>query len=270
MTRIAAIAAFALMNAPATAGQGLDRTEVFDLFSRAKELYRQANEAMARDPDEARELYRRAAMRFERIVDEGGVRNGGLYYNIGNAWFRMGDLGRAILHYRRALLYAPNDSNLQQNLSYARSKRRDRIEPKAETHVLRTLFFWHYDLAARTRLVLFAAAFGAVWVLAALLLFRRSTAVRWGLVIAAGLSALLLGSLTIEAAVSSRTVAGVVLADEVVARKGDAETYQASFKEPLHTGTEFDVVEDRGDWLQVDLADGRRCWLPRQSVGLVR
>jgi tetratricopeptide (TPR) repeat protein len=209
-------------------------------------------------------------MRFERIVDDGGVRNGRLYYNIGNAWFRMGDLGRAILHYRRALLYTPNDPNLQQNLAYARSKRRDRVEPKAETRVLRTLFFWHYDLAARTRLMLFAVAFGAVWVLAARMLFRRGTALRWGCFVAVGLSVLLLGSLTIEAAVSSRTVAGVVLADEAVARKGDAETYQASFKEPLHAGTEFDVVEDRGEWLQVDLADGRRCWLPRQSVGLVR
>jgi tetratricopeptide (TPR) repeat protein len=269
MRPIAAVAAFALLNAAAR-GQAIDRTEVFDLFSQAKELFRQANEAMATNPDEARDLYRRAAMRFERIAGDGGVRNGRLYYNIGNAWFRMGHLGRAILNYRRALLYAPNDSNLQQNLSYARSKRRDRVEPKAETRVLRTLFFWHHDLGTRTRLVLFAVAFGAVWALAGLMLFRRGTALRWGLVVAVGLSVLLLGSLAIEAAVSSRTVAGVVLADEVVARKGDAETFQASFKEPLHAGTEFDVVEDRGEWLQVDLADGRRCWLPRQSVGLVR
>jgi len=74
----------------------------------------------------------------------------------------------------------------------------------------------------------------------------------------------------VEAAAASQNTAGVVLADEAIARKGDAETFQASFKEPLHAGTEFDVVEDRGDWLHVELADGRRCWLPRTSLELVR
>jgi len=248
----------------------MDRTEISDLFSQAKDFFRQANAAMATDADGARELYRKAAMRFQRIADEGGVRNGKLDYNIGNAWFRMGDLGRAILHYRRAMLTTPNDPDLRQNLAYARAQCRDHIEARQETRVLRTLFFWHYDLPPRTRLTLFAIAFLSLWLLASVRLFRRATALRWGMIISVGLSALLLGSLVVEAAMTARSVAGVVLAEEAVARKGDAETYQVSFKEPLHAGTEFDVIEDRGEWLQADLADGRRCWLPRQSVGLVR
>ena len=54
------------------------------------------------------------------------------------------------------------------------------------------------------------------------------------------------------------------------ARKGDADTYEAAFTEPLHAGTEFVLVEDRGDWVQAELSDGRRCWLPARAVGLVR
>ena len=82
---------------------------------------------------------------------EGGIENGKLYYNLGNVYFRMNDIGRAILNYRRAESYIPNDPNLHQNLSYARSRRLDEIEERQKTKVLRTLFFWHYDLSGWTR-----------------------------------------------------------------------------------------------------------------------
>jgi hypothetical protein len=63
---------------------------------------------------------------------------------------------------------------------------------------------------------------------------------------------------------------GVIVAEEVVARKGDSETYEPSFQEPLHAGTEWTLVERRGDWFHVELPDSRRCWLPADSVELVR
>ena len=62
----------------------------------------------------------------------------------------------------------------------------------------------------------------------------------------------------------------MVLAEEVIARKGDSDTYEASFQDPLHAGTEFVLVEERGHWIHVELPDGRRCWLPSRDVGLVR
>ena len=62
---------------------------------------------------------------------------------------------------------------------------------------------------------------------------------------------------------------GVILADEVIARKGNSETYQPSFEAPLHAGTEFELIEKRKDWYLINLADGRKCWLPQHSVGLI-
>ena len=55
----------------------------------------------------------------------------------------------------------------------------------------------------------------------------------------------------------------------VVARKGDGEGYQPSFTGPLHAGTEFALIEERGEWRHVELHDGRRCWLPEKSSELV-
>lgn len=53
---------------------------------------------------------------YESLVREHGVVNGYLFYNLGNAYFRSGDLGRAILNYRRAQRLVPRFSDLARNL----------------------------------------------------------------------------------------------------------------------------------------------------------
>jgi len=73
-------------------------------------------------------------------------------------------------------------------------------------------------------------------------------------------------SLAIDARAAATLRDGVVVATEVIARKGDSETYEPSFKEPLHAGTEFRVREERAGWLQGELGDGRTCWLPEKAV----
>jgi len=254
---------------PCSRAASLSAGQAADLFSQGKQFFRQANDLAAKDPDKARDLYLKAAMRFERISSEGGVRNGKLYYDIGNAYFRMGDVGRAILYYRRAALFIRNDANLRQNLSYARSRRVDRIEEKQETKVLKTLFFWHYDLSSKVRLTLFTIFFAALFVVASVRLFVHRAGLVWLLVFCGGMAALLFGSLLAEEIAGARDISGVILSPEVVARKGDGETYQPSFKEPLHAGTEFKLIEDRKDWFWIELADGRRCWVPARTVGIV-
>lgn len=254
----------------ATAGFGatLDQSEINDLFSQGKEFFRQANQT--RDPQEAKDLYGKAVLRFERIIREGGVQNGKLYYNIGNAYFRMDDIGRAILNYRHAQQFIPNNLNLNQNLDYARQRRMDKIDEPQRTRVLKTLFFWHYDLSTGFRSFLFAVSFVLVWVVLGARLFVRKQFLNWTIGISALVSALFLLSLLVEMISLRSTRPGVILAEEVVARKGDSQSYERSFTEPLHAGTEFTLSEDRGDWYYIQLADGRRCWLPSKSVGLVR
>lgn len=259
----------ALFSVPPASCQGLSEEELQDLYSQAKQLFREGNEMAVRDRKAAVELYQRSVMRLERIVREGGVRNGKLYYNIGNTYFRMGRLGKAILNYRRAERYLPNDPNLHQNLEYARSRRLDKIEEKEKTKVLKTLVFWHYDLSLRTRSVVFLICFVGLWVGASIRLFLRAACPRWLLLCLGVISALFLSSLLYENVVQGREKPGVIVADEVVTRKGDGESYEPAFKEPLHSGTEFRVIEDRGEWYQIELRDGTRCWLPVKTVELL-
>jgi len=226
----------------------LDISQQHVLLNEANTLFDQANTLSATDPDAAKTLYEKAILRWERIVDEGGDRNGKLYYNLGNAYFLAGDLGRAILNYRRAERYIPNDPNLHQNLSYVGNQRTDHIDEPQRKRVLKTLFFWHYDLTTKTRAMLFAAFSLLFWASAAARLFIRRTSLTMLLVFSAILGASLFSSLTVEAVVHAHDLSGVILASEVIGRKGNSETYQPSFQEPLHAGTEFSLLEDRGEW----------------------
>ena len=239
------------------------------LFVEANHLFRQANELAPTNPVAAEDLYRRAALRFERLVKEGGVRNGRLFYNIGNAYFRTNDVGRAILNYRHAEQYIAGDPNLVQNIDHARSTRLDSFEETQETQVLKMLLFWHYDLSTRSRSILFALLGALFWVGASVRLFRSEWAPRLLLGLAGVPALLFLGSLLLEASVKANQTAGVILSQQVVARKGDGGSYEASFKEPLHAGAEFLWLEERGGWFHIELPDERRCWIPASSCELV-
>lgn len=264
------IGAIALCLSPDLGAAGLDDAEIADLFSQGKELFREANELAASDPQAADALYQKSALRLERIIREGGIENGKLYYNIGNAYFRTGDLGRAILNYLRAEQFIPQDENLQQNLQFARQRRTDKVEEQQQKVLLKTLFFWHYDLPVAVRTAIFAIAFAAIWIAASLRLFRPAPSLRWIIAASAAVAALFLGSLVAETIALRKSRPGVIVATEVVARKGDSESYEQSFQEPLHAGTEFELLEERAGWMQVELADRRQCWLPSSSVELLR
>jgi hypothetical protein len=253
----------------ASASERLSEDELYGHLESAEQAFRRGVELDQTDPAAAREMYERALLHYERLVRGDGVQNGRLYYNIANSYFRLGDLGRAILNYKRAALYIPQDENLEANLEYARSRRIDRIESRESDRIFKTLFFIHYDLPSRIKLAVFTVAFAFLWAMASILLFLRRPLLRALLVLSIVVSGLFLVSIAVEAVHASRSPAGVVTAREVVARKGDAETYQPSFTEPLHAGTEFEMMEERSVWRHIELGDGSRGWIPEAAGELV-
>ncbi len=266
MTVLAAV----IFSMPSVSFAALGKTQIADLFSEAKSMFHQADRLAVKDPVKSKDLYLKSIMRFERIIKEGKIHNGKLYYNVGNAYFRIKDIGRAILNYRRAMEYMPNDPNLRQNLTYAREKRLDKIEERQKTRIFKTLFFFHYDLSTKTRIIIFSSAFILLWLFAAIRLFIRKGFIAWGIVLSIVFAGLFAGSLTVEAVNIHRNRPGVIIDLQIVARKGNSETYAPSFKKPLHAGTEFRLVEKRKKWYQIELPDSRRCWVPAKGVELIR
>ncbi len=253
------------------AGDGADvllaDSELKEMLSEATEFFRQGVDLDTTDPAQAREYYSKALLRFERIV-QNGVRNGKVFYNIGNVHYQLGDVGRAVLNYRRAQVYMPDDQNLQENLSSALSKRRDLIEEKQEEKILKTLFFWHYDLSLRARLIIFGIFYILFFAALSVRIFKREWFTARTLAVLL-LPVVLFGGSLLAEIISPPAPGGVLTAREVIARKGDGVSYQPSFTEPLHAGTDFILIEDRGSWFHIELRDGRRCWVPGTTAALI-
>ena len=62
------------------------------------------------------------------------------------------------------------DENLIKNLNFVRSKRIDNIKEKDEKKILKTIFFWHYNMTGKTKVTMFIIFFVLLWVFASLLL----------------------------------------------------------------------------------------------------
>lgn len=71
--------------------------------------------------------YKTAIAEYLTILDK-DVESASLYYNLGNAYFESGDLGRAVLYFRRAQRLAPADEDLVHNLEFVREFSRIQME----------------------------------------------------------------------------------------------------------------------------------------------
>jgi hypothetical protein len=258
-----------LVTAATAAGDTLSREQIAALFSRANDAFRQANTAID-DVGKANSLYEKAILGYEKIIREGRIQNPKLYYNLANAYLLQNDLGRAILNYRRAEKLDKSNSDIQKNLAFARGRRIDKVEQKTETQIMQTLIFWHYDLGMRTKFIIAWTGFMVLCLtLTAAIWFGRKT----GLSVVAVISAVLLVcfavSVTIDGFTQATCLSGVIISPQVTAYQGDGPNYPASFKEPLHAGTEFVLLERRPGWLHIRLVNGSDGWVPQSDAELI-
>lgn len=234
------------------------------VFQEANVAFSQANKTRG---VEAEQLYDKAILGYKRLAEEGGISNAKLYTNLANTYLLRNDIGNSVLWYRRALQLEPANPEIAKNLAFARSKRLDKVDAPVQKRVLQTLLFWHYDLSLHTRFIIACASLGLLCcILSLTVLIGRRPYLTAGSVFAAILLVAMASSLVAEEL--TRTAGGVITASEIIARQGDGQNYPEAFKEPLHAGTEFTVLERRPGWVRFELADSSRGWLPSQSVEL--
>lgn len=239
------------------------------LCSEAEALFHEANEVSRVNTAQAFELCRKAAARYERVLLESNLQNSKIHYNLGNVYFRMQDIGRAILEYRRALQLDPNDSKLLQNLQFARASRQDQFKEPEQTRILKTLFFWHYDFSFYLRQTVFTTFFLLLWICAITCIWYRPMWLKTCLVFLLVVNISFAISLSLTFYQLRNEQYGVILTREVIARKGDGESYSPSFTDPLHAGTEFKLLQQRQGWAEIQLPDKQTCWLPNQDFEML-
>jgi len=238
------------------------------LLDEAQRAFDRGVELRQASPAEAATSFRQAADKFQIIVDS-GLRNGRLYYNLANACLEGGRLGRAIANYRRAERLLPGDGRVEHNLNYARSLRRDQIETTGQQAFLHTLFFWHYGTSLRGRVMVGIVVWAALWGMLIVRVFVPRFRWRYALLPVLAVCVVLAASVAVSLVAQSRHQAGVVVADNITVRKGNGEGFEPQFKEQLHEGVEFDLIERRTDWLLIQLPDGKTGWIRSREAETV-
>jgi tetratricopeptide (TPR) repeat protein len=216
-----------------------------------------ANQAYA----EAR--FQEAAEGYENLV-QSGQWNATLFYDAGNAYYRLGNFGKAILNYERALVLDPRQPEADANLRLARDEaralelRRNWIERYASTVTVK-----QYSIAAAV------AFWSALFLIAHLLLSRRRSAGRFALIalsmVVGGVSSFAI--FTLENGTHGDALA-VVTAKEIQARLATADDAKSVLLLPA--GSEIKILSERGDWVYAALPNEQRGWIPASSAERVR
>lgn len=223
-------------------------------------LSQQALEMAQYHPDKARRQYRELALKLQSELESLERVPAHLAYNLGNLWYHADELGRSILWYRRAELQVPHSEMLQHNLNIVMEERLDEL-PKSfrpkwipysdELVLMEPYLFW----ASYFFLVLL------LWSLSRTR-YQRPEILKIRIMLFVALSLLWLCVYVLMITRGD----GVVVESEVIARKGNGLVFSPAFTHPLHQGTEVLKLEQRANWVYVQLSNGQRCWLPERSL----
>jgi len=205
-----------------------------------------------------------AAAVYQSLVDS-GADDGTLYYNLGNAYYKSGDLGRAILNYRRAQLILPRDSDVETNLQLARDQTIDQLKSDSDS----VIDSMRHILIEWTTLNEAAGIMLGIWLLLCALVIttilwpRGRQVLRYAIAIVAVIVLISVISFGIRIS-DSHDDSAVVTSQSVEARSGPGDDYLTEFT--LHAGAEVRTVEHRDNWVRIALPGNLQGWLPSESV----
>ncbi len=235
---LAAMLPVSAQESPAPAFAGFDQR-----FETANQAYTEGKFEAARD-------------QYQAIATDGGW-NANLFYNLGNADYRLGEKAAAFLAYERALALNPSHPEAAANLALLRTTTGAQVAKPGWKE--RALLWPQTATAHRAPWI----AAGAFWLLLLSLAPRlwkgrvaRLTAVAATLVLAWCVT-----SLVIE---TRQGPLWLVTGKQITARVAPTDTSKVAATLPM--GSRVRVVLDRGEWLRVTLPDATTGWIGRKEV----
>ena len=211
--------------------------------------------------------YDKAIEEYTAILD-GGEYSMKLYYNLANAYFKAGAMGKAILYYNKALRIAPSQEDIRHNLALAEAQTKDRIAVIPEFFLNRWLRTLRNSMSCTAWSVLSLVWFGVL--LAFGVLFLLASQVRWRKVGFYGaLCAFVLFVATTSFAVSSRNDMlshneAVVMGTAISVKSSPDRSATDLFV--LHEGTKVEILTEVDEWVEVVIADGKKGWTERKNI----
>jgi len=213
--------------------------------------------------------YEKAVNEYSKALNA-GVANSNLYYNIGNAYFKMGKLGYAILFYERAKRLSPQDPDLESNLTYAKSLvgnpafQLPSANP-AVSFVKRSTEDFSIKALGLSMLLLYFI----IVILLAIFLTYPVAAKKNRLLFAAVLLVFIIDA----TGFAIRYYDELIIKTGIVVQKSAECKYEPIDKSTLfyrlQEGDEVRVIKTRNSWRQIKRADGKIGWVDSAAIEIV-
>lgn len=230
-------------------------------LSQNEELFDQANSAY-----QAGE-YQKAINTYEEILDNGET-SAEVYYNLGNAHYKLNHVAPSIYYYEKALQLKPGDEDIQNNIAFARNMAIDDIEEVEETGmnewingIISTFNYSTWAVMAIVYSILFVGLF-LLYYFSYKPLFKR-------LLFGAAILSLLLCIFSVVFAFQQQSYVqnnqyAIIFSEEVDVHDEPNLRGDPSFE--LHEGTKAKVLEDYQEWSRIELANGVQGWVNSDNL----
>lgn len=216
------------------------------------------------------ENYEEAVQKYESILTNHGE-SSQIYYNLGNAYYKSGQIAPAILNYERALLLDPGDSDIRFNLQLAKQRAVDRIEPVDEFFLKN----WFHSVQGMGATDSWAklGIFSFLIFIGCLLLFFFSRRIRLKK------AGFYLGIVFLIIVVFSNIFArnqknerinrteAIVFSPTVTVKSSPDASGTDLFI--LHEGTKVSVKSTLGEWNEIESEDGNVGWMPVKDIQII-
>lgn len=228
--------------------------EAATTFSSANELYREGK-------------FADAAKLYEKLLDN-GYKRADVYYNLGNAYYRMDKIPESILNYERALLLSPGDDDINYNLRIANLQTIDKFEAVPQ------LFFeeWYEYFLSRSD----SSSWGIFTVIAFWLLAASVSFFIW---LSPGpakkicfATAIVVSVLVVFGFVFSyqsfikenNKNTAIIFTESVYVKSAPGEESADQFI--LHEGTKVRITGRAGGWTEIKIKNGNVGWIPYSAI----
>jgi len=204
--------------------------------------------------------YSHAIELYQALATEGA--HSEVHYNLGNAYYKTGNVAKAILHFEKALKYAPGDADVQHNLKIANLMVVDKLEATPEFFLLT----WWKQIATRQKANTWTIAFLAfLWIsIMAFLAFAFLQAGGKKLFFFSGTIGILLAIILLLLAVTrhrfdTNNNNAIIQSSSVSVKSAPVHSGTDLFI--IHEGLKVKVLDSENDWLKIELADGKEGWV---------
>lgn len=223
--------------------------QVDSIFLRGVEAYQQ-------------EDYAGAAELWQKIEKQ-GIRSAAVYYNLGNACYRLGRMPEAILYYERASLLKPGDEDIAYNLEMARAWQEDKLSTVPDLFIVS----WYRNISRWFDSNQWASgsliAFGLLFLCLLLFLLSRRYRVK-KVALSTSILFLLLALLSMQFSLANRRLIqdksfGIIFSPSVTAKNTPSESGTDLFI--IHEGLKVEIEDKVNKWLEIRLPDGKVGWV---------